>query len=104
MRSAAPSPQRIVPAHNHLLTTAEKRMLYLHNQTRGKYRLSQFCVHPALQNAARAHSEEMIDRGYFSHDSFTGETFSAQALRLQRRYAGENIPGRFGSYGTASTG
>ena len=50
------------------LTAAEKRMLSLHNQ-----KLSAFCVHPALQRAARAHSWEMIGKDYFSHGSRSGK-------------------------------
>ncbi len=51
------------------------------------------CVHPALQRAARAHSQEMLDRDYFSHDSANGDRFW---VRLERfgynwRTAGENI-------------
>ena len=51
------------------------------------------CVHLALQRAAHAHSQEMLDRDYFSHDSANGDRFW---VRLERfgynwRTAGENI-------------
>jgi uncharacterized protein YkwD len=32
-----------------------------------KTTLKPFCVHPALQRAARAHSKDMIQHDYFSH-------------------------------------
>ncbi len=49
------------------LYDTEKRLLTLHNNAREKHGLKPFCVHPALQNAARAHSKDMIQRHYFSH-------------------------------------
>jgi uncharacterized protein YkwD len=84
------------------LTTDEKRMLDLHNQTRASKGLRMFCVHPALMKAARAHSQEMIEKDYFSHNSFNGETFSARLKRFgyNWRFAGENIAWGSGSYGT----
>ncbi|HZG64179.1 MAG TPA: CAP domain-containing protein [Rubrobacteraceae bacterium] len=48
----------------------------LQNQTRARYSLPGFCVHPSLHNAARAHSAEMIAKDYFSHNSYNGESFS----------------------------
>lgn len=90
------------------LTTAEKRSLDLHNQTRASNGLTKFCVHPALQKAARAHSLDMINRDFFSHTSPSGETFSARLKRfgytpVAGRYwaVGENIAYN-GSTGTAS--
>lgn len=90
------------------LSSAEYRSLYLHNQTRARYGLTRFCVHPYLQNAARAHSAEMINRDYFSHNSYNGETFSNRLKRygykpLPNRYwtVGENIAYN-GATGTAS--
>src|SRR5215210_495701 len=49
------------------LYATEKRMLTLHNNARKNHGLRPFCVHPALQKAARAHSKDMIQRHYFSH-------------------------------------
>ena len=96
------------------LTATEKRILDLHNRTRANYRLPLFCVHPILTNAARAHSQDMLNRDYFSHTSPPrpptfpkGETFSARLKRFgytpagYRYYAiGENIAGGSGVYGT----
>ncbi len=90
------------------LSDTEKRSLDLHNQTRVSNGLSKFCVDSALQNAARAHSKEMIDKDYFSHNSYNGETFSNRLKRygytpLPNRYwtVGENIAYNSAS-GTAS--
>ncbi len=49
------------------LKADEKRMLDLHNQKRQSKDLRRLCVHPALQRAARAHSQDMIRRDYFGH-------------------------------------
>lgn len=54
------------------LYVGEKRMLDLHNQTRAQHSLSPLCVHPALTKAARAYSQDMLDRDYFSHYSPEG--------------------------------
>ncbi len=75
------------------LSTDEKRVLDLHNKARADRGLSRFCVHPALQRAARSHSREMIEKNYFRHNSASGEKFW---VRLERfgynwRTAGENI-------------
>ncbi len=82
------------------LTTDEKRMLDLHHQTRTSKGLRKFCVHPDLMEAARVHSQEMIEKDYFSHNSFNGETFSARLKRFgyNWRIAGENI-----AWGSAPT-
>lgn len=60
------------------LNGSEKRMLDLHNQTRADHGLGPQCADPVLTQAARAHSQQMLDEGYFSHDSFNGETFEAR--------------------------
>jgi uncharacterized protein YkwD len=40
-----------------------------HNGIRKRHDLPTFCLHPALQKAARYHSEDMVERDYFSHDT-----------------------------------
>ena len=77
------------------LSDAEKRSLDLHNQTRASNGLAKFCIHPALQDAARAHSKEMIDKDYFSHNSYNGETFSERL----KRYGYTPLPGRYWTVG-----
>jgi uncharacterized protein YkwD len=49
------------------LKADEKRMLELHNQRRRSRELRRLCVHPALQRAARDHSQGMIRNDYFAH-------------------------------------
>lgn len=70
------------------LNDAESRMLDLHNQTRDGYGLPPFCIDPALQEAARAHSQQMLDTGYFSHDSFDGETVEPRLARFGYAFPG----------------
>jgi uncharacterized protein YkwD len=70
------------------LTSNEKRMLDLHNETRAGYGLPPLCVHPALTWAARAHSQEMLDGGYFSHDSPYGESIEDRLERFGYTSAG----------------
>jgi uncharacterized protein YkwD len=75
------------------LSAGEKEMLDLHNRTRAARGLPRFCIHPALQRAARAHSKEMIDKDYFRHNSANGERFWVRLKRFgyNWRTAGENI-------------
>ena len=49
------------------LKADEKRMLDLHNERRRSQDLRRLCVHPALQRAARDHSQDMIRRDFFEH-------------------------------------
>ena len=83
------------------LSSAEQRILELHNQVRADNGLQPLCVNPILTEAARAHSQDMIDRGYFSHTSPDGETYPARMGRFG--YAsdtvGENIGGGSDSLG-----
>jgi len=88
------------------LNAEEKRVLELHNKARKKRGLKRLCVNPILTQAARAHTREMLNKDYLSHNSFNGET---AAKRLERfgytsdgytYYAtGENIACGCGSYG-----
>jgi uncharacterized protein YkwD len=86
------------------LSTAEKRVFELQNKARARHGLKALCVHPALTKAARAHSKEMIEKDYFSHDSFNGETVGQRLKRFGYTYSGysyyligENIGSRCGS-------
>jgi uncharacterized protein YkwD len=84
-----------------VLDANEKRMLDLHNQTRASAGLRKLCVHPALQKVAEAHSQDMIDKDYFSHTSQDGTTFVQRIKRQGYSYrsAGENIAWGSGSLG-----
>ena len=88
------------------LNAEEKRVLELHNKARKKRGLKALCVHPTLTQAARAHTKEMLDKDYFSHDSFNGETLRERLERFgytsegySYYYYGENISWGCGSYG-----
>jgi uncharacterized protein YkwD len=90
------------------LNSDEKQMLDLHNQTRANNGLPPLCVHPDLTEAARFHSQEMLDKGYFSHDSRNGESVRARLERFGYTFAGhphwkygENVSWGSGHLGAA---
>jgi uncharacterized protein YkwD len=58
------------------------------NRVRAAHGLAAFQVDPALQNAARAHTQDMLRRGYFSHGDFSARLrrHGARGPRL-----GENL-------------
>ncbi|MBA4115085.1 MAG: CAP domain-containing protein [Rubrobacter sp.] len=70
------------------LSADEERMFDLHNKARADRGLSRLCVHPALQKAARAHSQEMISKDYFKHGD-AGQRLSKFGYRWSTY--GENI-------------
>ena len=71
----------------------EKRVLELHNRARIKRGLKPLCVQPALTAASRAHSKEMIDKDFFRHESYDGESNGARLKRFGYDWyaSGENI-------------
>ena len=80
------------------LNSSEKQTLLLHNRARADRGLPRLCVDPKLTKAARAHSQEILDRDYFFHDSHNGETSGERLERFgytSRGYSyytvGENI-------------
>lgn len=89
------------------LNAQEKRSFVLHNQVRRNHNLRRFCVQPNLEKAARAHSRDMIQRDYFSHNTKGGGTFDQRLKHYgytMNGYSyytvGENIAWGSGSYGT----
>lgn len=73
----------------------EQEILRLTNQERAQAGLSALREHPALQQIARRHSQDMAERGYFEHTNPEGQDPTAR-LRAQfpdtELYgAGENI-------------
>jgi uncharacterized protein YkwD len=70
------------------LTNAEGRVLKLHNQTRTARGLRALCVHPALTEAARAHSQEMLEKDYMEHNSFNGESVKHRLERFGYNFSG----------------
>ena len=89
------------------LSSEEKQVLDLHNSARRHHGRKPLCVNPILEYAARAHSQQMLDKDYFSHNSFNGETLEERLADFGYtcgvcsfwRY-GENIYWGSGSYGT----
>jgi uncharacterized protein YkwD len=87
----------------------EKKVIALVNKQRAKYGLAKLRVNGKLVNAARSHSADMGARKYFSHNSPTGETWTARLRRhgyTRRGYrywkAGENLYYGSGLYSSPS--
>lgn len=84
------------------LNAKEKETFALHNQIRRDRDIRALCVHPILQKAARAHSKDMIERDYFSHNTKgRNENFAERLKRYGYDYrkVGENIAYGSGSFG-----
>ncbi len=82
------------------LNAYEMRTYELHNQVRESNNLAALCVSEVLTQAARSHSQEMIDQGHYSHSSHNGESFSARLERFgydSYKEIGENIAWGSGS-------
>ena len=77
------------------LTSAEQQMLNLINQERAKAGLQPLQADAQLTKLARMKSQDMINKGYFSHNSPTyGSPFDMmKAYGVSYRTAGENIAG-----------
>ncbi len=76
------------------LNSQELRSFKLHNKARRNHNLRPFCVHPALQKAARSHSKDMIRRNYFSHGTKGKNESACERMRrfgYRWRYCAENI-------------
>ena len=87
------------------LSADESAELQLHNAERARSGLAAFCVHPRLVDAARAHSQDMVARNYFSHSTPDGVSFMDRVTRAG--YAGwtnlaENIAWGSGTLGEPS--
>lgn len=67
---------------NLYLNAAEKRLLELHNEAREQRGLEPLCLQPMLTEAARAHSEDMIEEDYFAHTAPGGETLGERLKRF----------------------
>jgi uncharacterized protein YkwD len=80
------------------LSDYEAQVLQLVNKERTQRHLVKLTVSSKLVAAARAHSTEMGELQYFSHDSYSGESFRERVIRFgftKKGYkiwkAGENI-------------
>lgn len=72
---------------------SERQMISLVNIEREKAGLKSLQEDILLRNIARVHGRDMLIRGYFSHDSPTGETLANRLKNAQVTYtaAAENI-------------
>jgi uncharacterized protein YkwD len=74
------------------LNVAEKEMFDLHNETRTAHGLGPLCLSSVLTTAARARSQDMLNRDYFSHYTPGGVTVIGQ---LQRKGYYSSEPGDY---------
>jgi len=78
----------------------EQQVLVLLNEIRQQHGLGALTASTPLRNAARFHSADMLQNGYFEHDS-QNEAWDARVSRyLKSSLIGENIAWGSGSYGT----
>jgi uncharacterized protein YkwD len=96
----------LVPALGQAATKAsrqarsEQQVLVLLNQIRAENNLTPFAASNQLRDAARAHSTDMLEHGYFDHDS-PGESWNVRIARyLKSSQTAENIAWGQGAYGT----
>jgi len=75
------------------LTSDEYEVLLLVNQERANAGLPPLAINPELTRAARNHSQDMIDRNFFSHTNpdGNGPAQRAAAEGYPSSYVGENI-------------
>ncbi|MDX6598943.1 MAG: hypothetical protein QOE87_2830 [Gaiellales bacterium] len=80
--------------------TSEQRVIVLLNEIRREHGLGDFKASAPLRTAARFHSADMLQKGYFEHDSPT-EAWDARVSRyLEGATIGENIAWGSGSFGS----
>jgi uncharacterized protein YkwD len=96
----------VIPAVSQAATKSAKRagseqqVLVLLNEIRQQHGLSAFTASTQLRNAARFHSADMLQKGYFEHDS-QSEAWDARVSRyIKAPLIGEDIAWGTGSYGT----
>jgi uncharacterized YkwD family protein len=91
----APQPPAPQPSPSPLLTAEEAQMFNLVNQERVKMGLNELKIHEGLVKLARLKSKDMIDLGYFAHQSPTyGSPFDMmRRAGISFSYAGENLAG-----------
>jgi uncharacterized protein YkwD len=83
-----------------LQADSEQQVLVLLNQIRQQRALGNLALSTPLRAAARAHSADMLQNGYFDHDS-PSETWDTRISRyLRSPMIGENIAWGTGSYGS----
>jgi uncharacterized protein YkwD len=80
--------------------SSEQQVLSLLNGIRQQHGLSLFAGSTELRNAARSHSDDMLARDYFDHDSPTEAWDTRVGRYLSSTLIGEDIAWGTGSYGT----
>src|SRR5215204_3115700 len=100
-RAGATTTVRTCSGGDITLMAKEKRTLALHNKARTDRGLKPLCVNPKLTRAARSHSREMIEKDYFSHNSYDGEGAGSRLRRFGYDWSvyAENIAGGYGTSG-----
>lgn len=68
-------------------------ILDIHNKIRAEYGLGSLTLDSRLSAAATAHAKDMVEKGYFSHNSEDGTSFDQRIRRYVTDYSmlGENI-------------
>jgi uncharacterized protein YkwD len=81
-------------------STTEISLLRAVNATRTAHGLRPLSLDATLTRAARAHSVEMLNGGYFAHGNFHGRMI---AFHVRGPVAGENLAWGNGSYAAPAT-
>jgi uncharacterized protein YkwD len=87
------------PASGLAMTHAESHLAVLINQFRAAHGLGPLRVDAKLQRAARAHSWDMLRRGYFAHGPFAQRI---HAFGVRTPTVGENLAWGSGRLGEAN--
>ena len=89
----APTETPTEPQQTQAINPYEQEVVRLINEIRTQYGLEQLAVNAELSRVARIKSQDMHDRGYFSHTSPTyGSPFEMmKQFGIRYRTAGENI-------------
>lgn len=62
------------------ISGAERELLELHNEVRAEHGAPELCYQENLAGAAEGHSEDMLERDYFAHESPDGREPAARML------------------------
>jgi uncharacterized protein YkwD len=97
-----------VSAHTHSNSTYRWRLFLEINQVRRDHGLRALHIAPGLRAAAQNHSNDMVNRDYFSHTSPAGSTLYRRVVRSSFATsglwgAGENLAWGTGTYGSPRT-
>jgi uncharacterized protein YkwD len=96
---SVPAVSQAAPEASHR-AGAEQQVLSLLNGIRTQHGLSRFAASTALHDAARAHSDDMIHRDYFDHDSPDQAWDVRVGHYVESSLLGEDIAWGTGDYGT----